>query len=111
MNERKIFLTHNDFHTKFDIDQLRDKWFRTSYLLDRRQSGEKMAKERFDNYMNHSLKIETGSFQGASNHWASVLKGENERNKAAIIREKGVNGDREMAYALYLAGFDVKDVH
>jgi phosphoribosylformylglycinamidine synthase len=31
--------------------------------------------------------------------------------KAAIIREKGVNGDREMAFALYLAGFDVKDVH
>ena len=31
--------------------------------------------------------------------------------RAAIIREKGVNGDREMAYALYLAGFDVKDVH
>ena len=31
--------------------------------------------------------------------------------KAAIIREKGVNGDREMAYSMYLAGFDVKDVH
>jgi phosphoribosylformylglycinamidine synthase len=31
--------------------------------------------------------------------------------QAAIIREKGVNGDREMAYALWLAGFDVKDVH
>jgi phosphoribosylformylglycinamidine synthase len=31
--------------------------------------------------------------------------------KAAIIREKGVNGDREMAYMMYLAGFDVKDVH
>jgi len=30
---------------------------------------------------------------------------------AAIIRDKGTNGDREMAYALYLAGFDVKDVH
>src|SRR3546814_11425197 len=30
--------------------------------------------------------------------------------RAAIIREKGVNGDREMAYPLYLAGFDVKDV-
>ena len=30
--------------------------------------------------------------------------------KAAIIREKGTNGEREMAYALYLAGFDVKDV-
>ena len=31
--------------------------------------------------------------------------------KAAIIREKGVNGDREMAYALHLAGMDVKDIH
>ena len=30
--------------------------------------------------------------------------------KAAIIREKGTNGEREMAYCLYLAGFDVKDV-
>jgi len=31
--------------------------------------------------------------------------------KAAIIREKGSNSEREMAYALYLAGFDVKDIH
>ena len=31
--------------------------------------------------------------------------------KAAIIREKGCQCDREMAYALYTAGFDVKDVH
>ena len=31
--------------------------------------------------------------------------------KAAIIREKGVNGDREMAWSMHLAGFDVKDVH
>ncbi len=32
--------------------------------------------------------------------------------KAAIIREKGgVNGDREMAWALHLAGFEVKDIH
>ena len=30
---------------------------------------------------------------------------------AAIIREKGINGDREMAYSLYAAGFDVRDVH
>jgi phosphoribosylformylglycinamidine synthase len=32
------------------------------------------------------------------------------RPKAAIIREKGTNGEREMAYSLWLAGFDVKDV-
>ncbi|WP_395045513.1 phosphoribosylformylglycinamidine synthase subunit PurQ [Flavobacterium sp.] len=34
-----------------------------------------------------------------------------ERPKAAIIREKGSNSEREMANAMYLAGFDVKDVH
>jgi phosphoribosylformylglycinamidine synthase len=33
------------------------------------------------------------------------------RPKAAIIREKGSNSEREMANAMYLAGFDVKDVH
>jgi phosphoribosylformylglycinamidine synthase len=112
VHERRIFLTHNDFHTKFDIDQLRNKWFKTSYLLDCRQSGEKMAKERYDNYLNHSLKIETGIFQGT---FRSLGITPDRRKmsgvKAAIIREKGVNGDREMAYALYLAGFDVKDVH
>jgi phosphoribosylformylglycinamidine synthase len=36
---------------------------------------------------------------------------ESSGKRAAIIREKGVNGDREMAYSLWLAGFDVKDVH
>ena len=28
-----------------------------------------------------------------------------------MIREKGSSGERELAYALYLAGFEVKDVH
>ena len=47
-----------------------------------------------------------------SNHLEYHLTEEKNRvSRAAIIREKGVNGDREMAYALYLAGFDVKDVH
>ena len=31
--------------------------------------------------------------------------------KAAVIREKGSNSEREMAYAMHLAGFDVRDVH
>ncbi|MEL6124424.1 MAG: phosphoribosylformylglycinamidine synthase subunit PurQ, partial [Bacteroidota bacterium] len=33
------------------------------------------------------------------------------RPLAAILREKGSNSEREMAHALYLAGFDVRDVH
>ena len=41
-------------------------WFKTSYLLDRKQSGEKLALERFENYKKQELgfnfnKIFTGS--------------------------------------------------
>ena len=55
--ERKLFVTNNDHNVTFDIDNLRDKWFNTSYLLDRRQCGPELAKERFMNYKNHELDI------------------------------------------------------
>ena len=31
--------------------------------------------------------------------------------KAAIIREKGSNSEREMAYAMHSVGFEVHDIH
>jgi phosphoribosylformylglycinamidine synthase len=110
--DRKIIIANGNENYSFDIDALRDIWFRTSYLLDRRQCGPQKALERFQNYKNHQLNIDTGSFRGSF----KTLGINPERRKksgvrAAIIREKGVNGDREMAYALWLAGFDVKDVH
>jgi phosphoribosylformylglycinamidine synthase len=112
VNERTLFVKNNKTSLEFDIDMLRDKWFRTSYLLDRRQSGTEMALERYENYKNHELNYDTLSFEGT---FKSIGITPERRKKsgirAAIIREKGVNGDREMAYALYLAGFDVKDVH
>ena len=97
----------------FDIDDLRDIWFKTSYLLDRKQSGEVCAKERFENYKKQPLDIEfTKSFSGKLSQYniLPITRGKG-GVKAAIIREKGTNGEREMAYALFLAGFDVKDVH
>ncbi len=112
INERSLLITNNNENLKFDIDQLRDKWFSTSYLLDRKQSGNNLALERFENYKNHVLNIIPEDFKGT---FKSFGINPDRRKKtgvrAAIIREKGVNGDREMAYALYLAGFDVKDVH
>lgn len=112
INERKIEVTNHNDTISFDIEHLRDLWFRSSYLLDRKQSGDDLAYERFVNYRNHELKIDTGNFQGT---FKSLGISPDRRKKsgirAAIIREKGVNGDREMAYALWLAGFDVKDVH
>ncbi len=110
--ERTLYITNNEKKFVFDIDYLRDIWFRTSYLLDRKQCGPKLALERFDHYKNHDLNISLCDFPGKF----ELLGITPERIKksgirAAIIREKGVNGDREMAYALWLAGFDVKDVH
>lgn len=96
-----------------DVAELRDVWFRSSYLLDRKQSGEKLAKDRFDNYKNQKLSYQfgkdwTGNFIKSG---IDPFRKEKGQSKAAIIREKGVNGDREMAYSLWLAGFEVKDIH
>jgi len=98
---------------QFDISKLRDSWFRTSYLLDRKQSGDVKAKERFDSYKHQERKYQfASSFGGSFAEYGIDSKRRSLSGvKAAIIREKGSNGDREMAYSLYLAGFDVKDVH
>jgi len=96
-----------------DIDKLRDTWYKTSYLLDRKQCGEKLALERFTNYKNQSLKyVFKSGFKGTfESYHVNPKRSAQTGIRAAIIREKGVNGDREMAYAMYLAGLDVKDVH
>ena len=114
-SERKIVVVKDDWKHEFDIDALRDIWYKTSYLLDRRQSMNDMAHKRFLNYKKQPLEFNLGNFKGSfealgldPDRWK-----ENDtvsRPKAAIIREKGTNGDREMAYTLWLAGFDVKDV-
>ncbi len=101
----------NDF--EFDIDSLRDVWFSPSYQLDRLQSGEALARQRFDHYKTQVLEYRFPSgFEGTRQQWQLEKKRQGDSGiRAAIIREKGVNGDREMAWALYAAGFDVKDVH
>lgn len=113
IEDRKLIIMKDDFHQEYNIDSLRDVWYESSYLLDRKQSGEKYAKERFDNYKNQPLLYHfQQTFQGNFNSLnINPNRKEKSRIKAAIIREKGTNGDREMAYTLYLAGFDVKDVH
>jgi phosphoribosylformylglycinamidine synthase len=91
---------------------LRDIWYRPSYLLDRRQSGETCAGQRFANYKHQPLPLQfPATFTGALAAYGLTFDRRPSGIRAAIVREKGTNGDREMAYALYLAGFDVKDVH
>ncbi len=112
VSERKIFIKNGHKEFDFDIDHYRSLWYRSSYLLDRRQSGKELAKIRFENHGNKALKLDFKEFKGTFSSLSISPDREKVTGvKAAIIREKGVNGDREMAYALWLAGFDVKDVH
>lgn len=112
-DERHILVEKDGVQYQFIIDHLRDVWYESSYLLDRKQSGEQCARERFLNYKEQPLQIEfPAAFTGRlADYGISADRRTRSGVKAAIIREKGVNGDREMAYSLYLAGFDVKDVH
>ena len=112
-SERHILVSKDGAEYLFGIDHLRDVWFSTSYLLDRKQSGEEQAKARFLNYKEQPLRYHFNKdFTGKMQQFGiSADRRTPSGVKAAIIREKGVNGDREMAYSLYLAGFDVKDVH
>ncbi len=113
IEDRFVKISGYEFNESVDIDHLRDLWFNTSYLFDIDQCGPEKSKQRFQNYKNQALAFKfnekfTGKFDDYGiNPDRQAMSG----IKAAIIREKGVNGDREMAYAMHLAGFDVKDVH
>jgi phosphoribosylformylglycinamidine synthase len=112
VSSRTASVKNYDTEISFDIDKLRDLWFRTSYLLDRKQSGNVKALERFTNYKRLEHKFDFCGFTGkAADYGIDLNRRSRSGIKTAIIREKGVNGDREMAYAMYLAGMDVKDVH
>ncbi len=104
----ELSIKNNGVELGLNISSLRDTWFKTSYLLDDKQTAAGLAKDRFDNYKKQPL---THVFP---ENWKGVLPtldASKARPKAAILREKGSNSEREMANAMYLAGFDVKDVH
>jgi phosphoribosylformylglycinamidine synthase len=122
----RLNIINHTMHYSLSVSDLRDTWYKTSYLLDRQQTAGDLPLERYKNYKNQPLHyvfpehftgkledvIASEKKQSAEN--SEITSSQNPRNdrpKAAIIREKGSNSEREMANAMYLAGFDVKDVH
>ena len=105
-NSGVLTILHNNNQNKFDINHYRDIWFKNSYLMDIHQSGKIKAKERFENY-----KVQPLKYHFPKNFKGLIKKVNKSSVKAAVIREKGSNSEREMAYAMSLAGFNVKDVH
>jgi phosphoribosylformylglycinamidine synthase len=113
VNERRIRITKEDAQYHFDIDGMRDVWYKSSYLLDLRQSGDECAGNRFENYKIQPLEYKFDeSFKGTlQSYGLSANRKKRSGVEAAVLRDKGSQCERETAYALYLAGFDVKDVH
>ena len=108
INKGTLTIKNHEDNFTFDISKARDTWFMTSYLLDQKQTSNGLAEHRFNNFKKQPLKYEfPKNFTGK----LPVINKDTLRPKAAIIREKGSNSEREMANAMYLAGFDVKDVH
>ena len=91
---------------RFDIDYYRKKWFEKSYMLDSIQSSDTKALERYNSLSKNKLEFKfpkwfNGDFKPSFN----------KRVKAGVIREKGSNSEREMAYIMNKAGFEVIDIH
>lgn len=112
-DEPTVTISHQQKLFTYNVDDMRKLWFRTSYLLDRQQRNEGFAEKRYENFDNQVLNYKFQPRFDGTYKSLGINPGRKEKSgtRAAIIREKGVNGDREMAFALYLAGFDVKDVH
>ena len=105
-NSGTVNIENNEDNFSFDVAEMRDVWYKTSFLLDQKQTANNLAQDRFNNYKKQPL-----AYKFPESFTGNLPKISKDKPKAAIIREKGSNSEREMANAMYLAGFDVKDVH
>ena len=111
--ERTLDIKQGKKHLSLDIDALCDVWYESSFLMDKHQTALPEAEARRDNYKQQTVSYKFP--EGFSGKMKDLGLDPNRKTKsgikAAILRDKGTNGEREMAYALWLAGFDVRDVH
>lgn len=110
--DRAISISKDGMTITLPVEDLRRDWYKPSFLLDMDQTAPKCAESRMLNLGKQPVRYRIPSgFKGSLESLGlNEYRPEKSGVRASIIREKGVNGDREMAYSLYLAGFDVKDV-
>jgi phosphoribosylformylglycinamidine synthase len=108
VKEEVLTIINHEDTFSLNVSEQRDTWYTTSFLLDQKQTANGLAKHRFNNFKKQALHYKfPENFTGI----LPIIDKTTTKPKAAIIREKGSNSEREMANAMYLAGFDVKDVH
>jgi len=104
----ELSIAHGGKTYDFDVAEMRDYWYKTSYQFDKEQTAGELAKQRFNNYKQQPLKY---SFPSSFTGKLPANTDSKDKPVAAILREKGSNSERELAHAMYLAGFDVRDIH
>jgi len=105
-SDAKLTIKNLEFETELSIEELRKTWAKTSALLDAEQTEKSCAAARYENIDKQPL-----HFKFPKDFTGKLSDMPKTKIKAAVIREKGSNSEREMAYAMHLAGFDVRDVH
>ncbi|CAG2101168.1 unnamed protein product [Medioppia subpectinata] len=91
------------------MSELRDKWEETSFELEKFQTNKKCVEEERNGLKHRRAPKWTLTYDpnliniNIDNHFKSAPR-------VAVIREEGINGDREMIASLYMAGFEVADV-
>lgn len=111
-DDHVITCNAGDLSFRRAVAELREVWFEPSWRLDRKQTAPRLADERRRNLGAHPLVYDfpTGFSGRAADLGVNLSRRQPTGVKAAIIREKGTNGDREMAFAMHAAGFDVTDL-
>lgn len=106
-NDEMVCIKACQNNFKFDVNKWRDIWYHKSYLMDNLQTKNNLARVRFENYKNQPLQYRFPQWHTGTIPIIDTSK----KIKAGVIREKGSNSERELANALYLAGFEVMDIH
>lgn len=111
MSSRQLTILYGEEQYPLCVDELFEAWSSPSDALEAFQTLDATSLEaRRANRLKQPLQWHLPDGERKLD-WRDIQARQAKGVTAAIIRDKGTNGEREMAYALYLAGFNVKDVH
>lgn len=95
----------------FTRSALQETWASTSYKMQSLRDDPACATEEFNLISSSSPTLPKVSYDLTFKYDPLLSKPLTRRPKVAILREQGVNGHQEMAWAFHAAGFDAIDVH
>ncbi|RDW71491.1 phosphoribosylformylglycinamidin [Coleophoma cylindrospora] len=99
-----------------DRAELQQEWTKTSYWMQRERDNVDCADAEFENIKDDkdpglSYKLSFDPKENILPLTATITSAFAKAPRVAILREQGVNGHAEMAFAFKAAGFDPVDVH